>query len=115
MIQTPFNLHVFQKSVSVTKYFESALRANECKDQSACPIVSDMGLLTKAVEIVWARHTEFEGVLTGGIQFMISVFACIGHLYGDAGLKYFMMDSGVWYSITGSFSVSEAMNLTSEV
>lgn len=66
--------------------------------QNVCPITFDMGLLTKALEIVWSRTTEFDGVLPmeGGMHFLMSVFAGVGFLYGDAGLKNLLFESDVY-------------------
>ena len=66
--------------------------------QSVCPINFDMGLLTKALEIVWSRTTEFEGVLPmeGSMHLLMSVFAVVGFLYGDAGLKNMLFESDVY-------------------
>lgn len=66
--------------------------------QHICPIVFDMELLTKALEIVWARKNELEGILPmeGGMHFVMSLFAGIGFLYGDAGLKELLFESDVF-------------------
>ena len=50
--------------------------------QSVCPIVFDMGLLAKALEVVWARPEELSGVipLEGGMHFMMSLFGGIGYI-----------------------------------
>ena len=65
---------------------------------SHIPICFDMGLLTKALEIVWANTVEFSEVvlLEGGMHFLMSVFSGIGFLYGDAGIKELLQDSGVF-------------------
>ena len=76
--------------------------------QFVCPIVFDMGLLTKALEITWAYPNEFESVLPmeGGMHFMMSVFGGIGHIYGDAGLKQLMTDSDVFARLTADHILS---------
>ena len=55
-----------------------------------------MGLLTKALEIVLVNTVEFSQVdlLEGGMHFLMSEFTGIGFLYGDAGLKELLQDSG---------------------
>ena len=66
--------------------------------QQYLPLCFDMGLLTKALEIVWAHPTELEGVILveGGMHLLMSVIAGIGHLYGDAGLNNLLHESGVF-------------------
>ncbi len=66
--------------------------------QSHTPIVFDMGLLTKALEISWNSKDDLEGVIPceGGMHLLMSVFAAIGQLYGDAGLRLLLQDSGVY-------------------
>ena len=70
--------------------------------QTNVPVVFDMGLLTKALEITWANHEELSGVIPcyGGMHLLMSTIAAIGHLYGDAGLKSLLQESGVF--ATGS-------------
>jgi len=60
--------------------------------QSYVPIVFDMCLLVKALEIVWSRCDELKGVIPveGGMHRLMSVFAGIGYLYGDAGLRHLL-------------------------
>ena len=62
------------------------------------PVFFDMGLLTKALEIVWASPTELQGVIPcdGGMHLLMAVFAGIGHLYGDVGLLHLLHESGVY-------------------
>jgi hypothetical protein len=57
-----------------------------------------MGLLTKALEVTWARPEELAGVIPceGGMHLLMSVFSAIGHLYGDAGLGQLLHESGVF-------------------
>ena len=70
--------------------------------QDVCPIVFDMGLLSKALEIVWAKPEEFAGVypLEGGMHFMMCLFGGIGHVYGEAGLKQLLTESDVFAAKT---------------
>jgi len=53
-----------------------------------------MGLLCKALEVVWAYPVEFEGVypLEGGMHLLMAVFASVGNLYGTAGLADLLSD-----------------------
>ena len=62
------------------------------------PIFFDMGLLTKALEVTWARPRELSGIFPcdGGMHLLMSVMAGIGHLYGNAGLQQLLHDSGVY-------------------
>ena len=66
--------------------------------QENLPFTFDMGLLTKALEICWARPQELSGVIPceGGMHLLISVLAGIGHLYGSAGLEDLLHRSGVF-------------------
>ena len=60
------------------------------------PIIFDMGLLTKALEITWSQPDLLAGVhpCEGGMHLLMAVMAAIGHLYGDAGLFHLLHDSG---------------------
>ena len=62
------------------------------------PVVFDMGLLTKALEITWSRPQELSGVIPcdGGMHLLMSLFAGIGQLFGDAGLLQLLHESGVY-------------------
>ena len=44
--------------------------------QEICPIAFDMGLLTRALGIVWSRPVELNGVvpMEAGMHFLMSVF-----------------------------------------
>ena len=70
--------------------------------QEHAPIIFDMSLLSKAMEIVWNKPEELQGVipLAGGMHFLMSVFAGIGHLYGEAGLNHLLSDSGLYATVT---------------
>ena len=76
--------------------------------QSVCPIVFDMGILAKALEVVLARPEELSGVvpLEGGIHFLVSLFGGIGYIYGDAGLKDVMVESDVFAKLTAEHILS---------
>ena len=65
---------------------------------SYIPVCFDMGLLTKALEIIWAHQSELSGVIPieGGMHFLMSVFSGIGFLYGEAGLRQLLQESGVF-------------------
>jgi hypothetical protein len=64
--------------------------------QTHVPIVFDMGLMTKALEITWAFPKELAGVVLceGGMH--LSTISAIGHLYGDVGLNQLLHESGVF-------------------
>ncbi len=66
--------------------------------QNTLPVTFDMGLLTKALEIKWAKPDEFEGVIPcdGGMHLLMSVMAGIGNLYAESGLRNLMVESGVF-------------------
>ena len=57
-----------------------------------------MGLLTKALEVTWARPDELACVIPceGGMHLLMSVLSAIGYMYGDAGLKQLLHESGVF-------------------
>ena len=57
-----------------------------------------MGLLSKALEIVWAKKEEFKGVIPmeGEMHFLMSCFAGIRYLYGELGLKHLLHESDVY-------------------
>ena len=62
------------------------------------PIFFDMGLLTKALKITWAKPEELAGVYPceGGMHLFMAVTAAIGHLYGSTGLSNLLYDSDVF-------------------
>jgi len=68
------------------------------------PVFFDMGLLTKALEITWANPESLAGVIPcdGGMHFVMSILAGIGAVYGDAGLRSLLVDSGLFASGTVS-------------
>jgi len=81
------------------------LRLKECMnalDQQYAPVIFDMSLLAKALEIVWSNQDELHGVIPceGGMHLLMSVYAGIGYLYGDAGLRYLFTESGVYAPTT---------------
>ena len=59
-----------------------------------------MGLLTKVLEVTWACPNDLNGVIhcEGGMHFLMSIFAGIGQMYGDAGLRHVLHESGVFYN-----------------
>ena len=65
--------------------------------QNICPIVFDMSLLSKALEVVWAKPKDFEGAvpLEGGMHFLMNCFAGIGYVYGELGFKELLYESDV--------------------
>ena len=76
--------------------------------QSVCPIFFDMGLLSKALEIVWANKSELDGVvpLEGGMHFLMACFSGIGFLYGEIGLKELLYESDVFAKGTADHILS---------
>ena len=68
--------------------------------QFVCPIFFDMGLLSKALEIVWANKSELDGVvpLEGGMHLLMACFSGIGFLYAEIGLKELLYESHVFVS-----------------
>ena len=76
--------------------------------QMNAPVYFDMGLLTKALEITLAKLVDMQGIMPceGGIHLLMAVFAGIGHLYDDAGLRELLFESDV-------FSVGSAQQILS--
>ncbi|CAC5361555.1 CACNA2D3 [Mytilus coruscus] len=66
--------------------------------QDCIPVFFYMGLVTKALEITWARPDELKGVIPceDGMHLLMSVFSGIGYLYDDAGLWQMLCESGVF-------------------
>lgn len=107
-----FNPIILAPPTDLNTVYTTLVRTKEqmqALGQSVCPIVFDMGLLTKALEITWANPTEFEGVLPmeGGMHFMMSVFGAIGHIYDDAGLKQLMVECDVFARLTADHILSD--------
>ena len=76
-------------------------RVKECLNalgQTHTLVFFDMGLLTKALEITWAKPVDLQGVISceGGMHFLMAVFAGTGYLYGDAGLRELLFESDVF-------------------
>ena len=63
-----------------------------------------MGLLSIVLEIVWSQNDNLKGVIPmeGGMHLLMSIFAGIGFLYGEAGLRQLLSDSGVYASVTAT-------------
>ena len=76
--------------------------------QEFCPIAFDMGLLTNALEIVWAKPEEFSGIIPmeGGMHYMMALFGGIGHVYSNAGLKDLLVDSDVFAKLSAEHILS---------
>ena len=76
--------------------------------QEHVPVCFDMGLLSKALEIVWANPQELKGVIPfdGGMHFFMCVMAAIGWLYGDAGLQALLSESGVFAAASANNIIS---------
>ena len=66
--------------------------------QAHIPVTFDMGLLTKALEITWANPDELKGIIPcdGGMHLLMSVISAVGNIYGDAGLRGLLSESGVF-------------------
>ncbi|XP_052278058.1 uncharacterized protein LOC127876693 [Dreissena polymorpha] len=100
-----YNPIIMSKPTDYSTIYTTLLRAKEVATslgQSHIPVVFDMGLLTKALEIDWSQDKKLQGVIPveGGMHLLMSVFAGIGHLYGDAGLKQLLIDSGTYAPAT---------------
>ena len=58
-----------------------------------------MGLLTKALEITWAKSMKLQGVVIpceGDMHLLMCVFAATVYRYGDAGLRELLFESDVF-------------------
>lgn len=96
-----YNPIIMSKPTDYSTIYTTLLGSKEVATslgQSHIPVVFDMGLLTKALEKVWSQDKKLQGVIPveGGMHLLMSVFAGIGHLYGDAGLKQLLIDSGTY-------------------
>ena len=106
-----FNPIIMSSPTDVSTVYTTLKRAKEqvnALGQNICPIVFDMGLLSKALEVVWAKPKEFEGVvpLEGGMHFLMSCFAGIGFVYGELGLKELLYESDVFAKNTAEHILS---------
>jgi hypothetical protein len=96
-----FNPILMAPPTDASTVYTTLKRAKEAINslgQHYVPVFFDMGLLTKAYEITWANPDDLEGVIPceGGMHLLMSVFSAIGYLYGDAGLKQLLHESGVY-------------------
>ena len=66
--------------------------------QAFVPVYFDMDLLTKALEITWAKPVDMQSIISfeGGMHLLKTVFTGIGQLYGDAGLRELVFESDVF-------------------
>ena len=106
-----FNPILMSSPTDISTVYTTLKRAKEqvnALGQNICPIVFDMGLLSKALEVVWAKPKEFEGVipLEGGMHFLMSCFAGIGFVYGELGLKELLYESDVFAKNTAEHILS---------
>lgn len=96
-----FNPIIMATSTDLSTVYTTLKRAKEAVNylgQKHVPVFFDLGLLTKAYEITWARPEDLEGIIPceGGMHLLMSIFSAIGYLYGDAGLKQLLHESGVY-------------------
>ena len=96
-----FNPILMAAPTDLSTVYTTLKRAKEAINslgQPYAPVYFDMGLLTKAYEITWANPDDLNGVIPceGGMHLLMSVFSAIGYLYGDAGLKQLLYESGVY-------------------
>ncbi|XP_052801704.1 uncharacterized protein LOC128232273 [Mya arenaria] len=96
-----FNPIIMATPTDYSTIYTVLLRLKECMNalgQQYAPVIFDMSLLAKALEIVWCNRDELQGVIPceGGMHLLMSVFAGIGYLYGDAGLRHLLSESGVY-------------------
>ena len=96
-----FNPIIMAPPTDYSTVYTTLLRQKEVNSALGfqyAPVFFDMGLLTKALEITWARPEELSDVFPceGGMHLLMSFFSGIGLLYGDAGLKHLLYESGVF-------------------
>ena len=96
-----FNPIIMAPPTDYSTVYTTLKRVKECLNalgQTHTPVYFDMGLLTKALEITWAKPVDLQGVIPceGGMHFLMAVFAGIGYLYGDAGLRELLFESDVF-------------------
>ncbi|MEW8548470.1 MAG: hypothetical protein AB2693_33625 [Candidatus Thiodiazotropha sp.] len=96
-----FNPIIMAPPTDYSTVYTTLKRMKECINalgQTYAPVYFDMGLLTKALEITWTKPTDMTGIIPceGGMHLLMAVFAGIGHLYGDAGLRELLFESDVF-------------------
>lgn len=96
-----YNLIIMAPPTDYATVFTTLLCSKEAANKLGhefIPVVFDIGILAKALELVWANSVELSSVIPseGGMHFIMSVFAGIGHLYRGAGLKQLLSESGVY-------------------
>ena len=79
-----FNPIIMSNPTDLSTVYTTLKRAKESMKllgQNDVPIFFDMGLLTKALKITWARPHEFADVIPceGGMHLLMSVFSAIGY------------------------------------
>jgi len=100
-----FNPILMARPTEPTTVYTTLKRAKEALNvlgQQYVPVYFDMGLLTKAYEVTWAHPADLEGAIPceGGMHLLMSFFSAIGYLYGDAGLKQLLHESGVYAAVS---------------
>ncbi len=74
----------------------SLIMANELH-QFDCPVVCDLAIFSKMMQIIWQRPDEFSRIIPrmGSFHIIGSFLSVIGKRYGDAGLADILTESGV--------------------
>lgn len=101
VMSVAYNPMIMATPSDLSTVYTTLMRAKESINklgQTHIPIFFDMGRLPKAPEITWAYPEELEGVIPceGGMHLLMSVLSAIGYIYGDAGLKQLLHESGVF-------------------
>lgn len=96
-----YNPLIMAPPTDYSTIFTTLLRNKEISNalgHDFTPVVFDMGLLTKALEITWASPDELSGVIPvdGGMHLIFAVLGGVGYLYGSAGLSKLLTDSGTY-------------------
>ena len=94
-----YNPIIMAKPTDYSGVYTTLLRAKEVMNevgQMYIPVVFDMGLLSLALEIVWSQDDTLKGIIPveGGMHFLMSIFARICFLSGEAGFKNLLTDPG---------------------
>ena len=95
-----FNPIIMANPTDPSTIYTTLLRSKEAVNvlgHDHVPVFFDMGLLMKALEIIWSQE-DLSSIIPceGGMHLLMSVISGIGYLYGDAGLKQLLYESDVY-------------------
>lgn len=66
-------------------------------NQHDCPVVCDLAIYAKIMQVIWANRLEFSRIVPrlGTFHIIASFLSVIGKRYGEAGLDAMLVESGV--------------------